>query len=62
MKAKEHTFKVTIDDGFCAYQYDVTLDETWSIYDIMQSLQSAIKPSNGKVSEGTWVGRQNFDK
>lgn len=34
----QHTFKVTIDDGFCKFDYDLNLPDTHSVSDIAGKL------------------------
>ena len=40
---KPHTFKMTLDDGFASYQYDLNLTENWCMNDIQKEIQELNK-------------------
>jgi hypothetical protein len=54
---KKHTFKISIDDGYCEWTYPLTISESYSIYKIMARISAAfrqkmvegeLRPSKGK--------------
>lgn len=49
---KPHVFKMTLDDGYACYQYNVKLNENWSMYWIATKLRELLKRYNGSVSCG----------
>lgn len=40
---KPHVFKMTLDDGFACYQYNVKLNENWSMFCIESKLRELLK-------------------
>ena len=46
---KKHTFKISIDDGYCEWTYPLTISESYSIYKIMARISAAFRQ---KMVEG----------
>ena len=51
-----HVFKMTLDDGFASYQYDITLNENWSMHDIFTELEKILKRYGGSIGVGELCG------
>jgi hypothetical protein len=57
LKAGEpHVFKMTLDDGWAKYQYDLDLTENWCMLDIQKEIEAVIKRYGGKISCGELCG------
>ena len=53
---KPHTFKMTLDDGFASYQYDLNLTENWCMNDIQKEIQDILKKYKRTISDGELSG------
>ena len=40
---KKHTFKISIDDGFCEFTYPLTISESYSIHKIMARISTTFR-------------------
>lgn len=55
-QGKPHIFKMTLDDGFATYQYDINLNENWSMFDIQNKINEIVEKYGGTVTEGRLLG------
>lgn len=55
-EGKPHVFKMTLDDGFACYQYEITLNENWSMFDIRNEMSQILEKYNGTISLGELCG------
>lgn len=53
---KPHTFKMTLDDGFASYQYDLDLTENWCMDDIRNEIEGILKKFKRTISDGELSG------
>lgn len=53
---KPYTFKMTLDDGFASYQYDLDLTENWCMNDIHKEIQDILKKYKRTISVGELSG------
>ena len=53
---KPHTFKMTLDDGFASYQYDLDLTENWCMDDIRNEIEGIFKKFKRTISDGELSG------
>ena len=53
---KPHIFKMTLDDGFASYQYDITLNENWCMFDIQNEMRQILERYKGTISAGELCG------
>jgi hypothetical protein len=53
---KPHTFKMTLDDGWAKYEYDLNLTENWSMQDIHVELEKILKRYNCSIGIGELCG------
>ena len=52
-----HIFKMTLDDGWAKYEYDITLTENWCMFDIQNEMKQILeKKYNGFISCGELCG------
>jgi len=51
-----HVFKMRLDDGFASYQYDLNLNENWSMHDICTELEKILKHYGCSISVGELCG------
>jgi hypothetical protein len=51
-----HVFKMTLDDGWAKYQYDLTLTENWCMFDIQNEMRQIITKYGGTISNGELCG------
>jgi hypothetical protein len=51
-----HVFKMTLDDGWAKYQYDLDLTENWCMLDIQKEIEAVVKRYGGKISCGELCG------
>lgn len=54
--AQPHIFKMTLDDGWAKYEYDITLTENWSMFDIQNEMRQILEKYGGKISCGELCG------
>ena len=45
MIKEQYTYKITIDDGHCAYEYEYVCDGSFAIYDIAEQIHSLLRMS-----------------
>lgn len=55
-EGKPHIFKMTLDDGWATYQYDIALNENWCMFDIENEMRQILEKYSGTVSHGTLIG------
>ena len=55
-EGKPHIFKMTLDDGFASYQYDITLNENWCMFDIQNEMRQILERYKGTISAGELCG------
>jgi hypothetical protein len=53
---KPYTFKMTLDDGFASYQYDLDLTENWCMDDIRNEIEGILKKFKRTISDGELSG------
>lgn len=53
---KPHTFKMTLDDGWAKYEYDLNLTENWCMLEIQKEIQDILKKYKRKISAGELCG------
>lgn len=53
---KPHIFKMTLDDGWATYQYDITLNENWCMFDIQNEMRQILDKYGGTISCGELCG------
>ena len=51
-----HVFKMTLDDGWAKYEYDLTLTENWCMFDIQNEMRRIMEKYGGKISCGELCG------
>jgi hypothetical protein len=51
-----HVFKMTLDDGWAKYEYDLTLTENWCMFDIQNEMRQIMEKYGGKISCGELCG------
>lgn len=51
-----HVFKMTLDDGWATYQYDITLNENWCMFDIQNEMRQILEKYSGTISAGELCG------
>lgn len=51
-----HVFKMRLDDGYAAYEYDLNLSENWCINDIHTELAAVLKRYGCSISDGEICG------
>lgn len=54
MSEKIYTFKITIDDGQCAYQYEIPNDGEAAIFDIAEAVRKFL--GSDEMLIGTYIG------
>ena len=54
MPEKKYTFKITIDDGQCAYQYEIPTDGEAAIFDIAEAVRNFLRSDEMLI--GTYLG------
>ncbi len=53
---KPHTFKMTLDDGWAKYEYDLNLTENWCMDDIQKEVEGILKKYKRTISAGELSG------
>lgn len=53
---KPHTFKMTLDDGWAKYEYELTLTENWSMFDLQNEMRQIMEKYGGTISAGELCG------
>ena len=51
-----HVFKMTLDDGWAKYEYELTLTENWCMFDIQNEMRQIMEKYGGKISCGELCG------
>lgn len=51
-----HVFKMTLDDGWAKYEYDLTLTENWCMFDIQNEMRQIMEKYGGTISAGQLCG------
>lgn len=46
VKKEQYTYKITIDDSQCAYEYEYVCDGSFAIHDIAIHIHSLLKAEN----------------
>jgi hypothetical protein len=47
-----HVFKMTLDDGWSTYQYDINLTENWCLHDIRNEFEKVLKRYGCSIGVG----------
>ena len=53
---KPHTFKMTLDDGWAKYEYDLNLTENWCMLEIQKEIKDILKKYKRTISAGELSG------
>ena len=53
---KPHTFKMTLDDGWAKYEYDLNLTENWCMLEMQKEIQDILKKYKRTISAGELCG------
>jgi len=61
-EGKPHVFKMTLDDGWATYQYDITLNENWCMFDIQNEMRQVLEKYSGTISNGELIGNGYNEK
>jgi hypothetical protein len=56
ISGKPHTFKMTLDDGWAKYEYDLNLTENWCMDDIQKEIEGILKKYKRTISDGELSG------
>lgn len=56
ISGKPHTFKMTLDDGWAKYEYDLNLTENWCMDDIQKEIEGILKKYKRTISDGELNG------
>jgi len=51
-----HVFKMTLDDGWAKYEYELTLTENWCMFDIQNGMRQIMEKYGGTISAGELCG------
>ncbi|MGA0121323.1 MAG: hypothetical protein ACO3HJ_07720 [Methylophilaceae bacterium] len=51
-----HVFKMTLDDGWAKYEYDLTLTENWCLFDIQNEMKQIMHKYGATISTGELCG------
>jgi hypothetical protein len=51
-----HTFKMTLDDGWATYEYDLNLTENWCMQEIRNEIEGIFKKYKRTISDGELFG------
>jgi hypothetical protein len=51
-----HVFKMRLDDGFATYQYDLNLNENWSMHDVYTEIEKVLKRYGCSIGVGELCG------
>lgn len=54
MTKEQYTYKITIHDSQCAYEYEYVCDGSYAIHDIAEHIHSLLKAEN-ELLEGKYV-------
>ena len=57
-----HVFKMTLDDGWATYKYDITLNENWCLFDIKNEMKQILEKYSGTISCGELAGNGYYQK
>ena len=56
ISGKPHKFKMTLDDGWAKYEYDLNLTENWCMDDIQKEMEGILKKYKRTISDGELSG------
>ncbi len=51
-----HVFKMTLDDGWAKYEYNLMLTENWCMFDIQNEMSQIMEKYGGTISAGELCG------
>ena len=61
-EGEPHIFKMTLDDGWAKYQYDITLNENWCMFDIENEMRQILEKYKGTITNGKLIGSGYMEK